>query len=274
MGRRTRGTSGRTSRRVFKSWDRASSSWRTYRDISPRGSGKSSDRWPKWGMTRRGVAFEQQKPVLPTGANACSSLLPTPTAWLGGRPIRSTGDPKRWLNPDRSNELSDFVAWRLLPTPTARDWKDTGDLSKVPENSLLPRVVFNKLLPTPRAQNGESRNMNIWERPADQPQNLENALAHVKLLPSVDWGEYEPAIRHWEALTRPAPEPSVDSRLNSRFVEWMMGLRDGHVTSPHHDLSTAQQLKILGNGVVPQQAALALSVLFERANVHAVLDPP
>ena len=39
------------------------------------------------------------------------SLIPTPTAWLGSRPSRSIGDPARWLNPDRSNELSDFVAW-------------------------------------------------------------------------------------------------------------------------------------------------------------------
>lgn len=29
----------------------------------------------------------------------------------------------------------------LLPTPAARDWKDTGNLSNVPVNSLLPRVV-------------------------------------------------------------------------------------------------------------------------------------
>lgn len=232
-------------------------------------------------MTRRGVAFEQQKPVLPTGANACSSLLPTPTAWLGGRPIRSTGDPKRWLNPDRSNELSDFVAWRLLLTPTARDWKDTGDLSKVPENSLLPRVVFNKLLPTPVVNDmGDGKTIEWWDgKLAEWRSKHGNGNGHGKSLSievrrMVDWGEYEPAIRHWEALTRPAPEPSIDSRLNSRFVEWMMGLRDGHVTSPHNDLSTAQQLKILGNGVVPQQAALALSVLFERANVHDVLDPP
>lgn len=169
----------------------------------------------------------------------------------------------------------------MLLTPTARDWKDTGDLSKVPENSLLPRVVFNKLLPTPVVNDmGDGKTIEWWDgKLAEWRSKHGNGNGHGKSLSievrrMVDWGEYEPAIRHWEALTRPAPEPSIDSRLNSRFVEWMMGLRDGHVTSPHNDLSTAQQLKILGNGVVPQQAALALSVLFERANVHAVLDPP
>ena len=40
-----------------------------------------------------------------------------------------------------------------------------------------------------------------------------------------------------------------------------MGLDDGHVTDPAIGLTRSQQLKALGNGVVPQQAALALSLL-------------
>jgi DNA (cytosine-5)-methyltransferase 1 len=39
----------------------------------------------------------------------------------------------------------------------------------------------------------------------------------------------------------------------------MMGLPEGHVTG--HGLSAAQELKMLGNGVVPQQARLALQLL-------------
>jgi DNA (cytosine-5)-methyltransferase 1 len=38
----------------------------------------------------------------------------------------------------------------------------------------------------------------------------------------------------------------------------MMGLPDGHVTDPAIGISRNDQLKALGNGVVPQQAALAL----------------
>jgi hypothetical protein len=37
------------------------------------------------------------------------------------------------------------------------------------------------LLPTPRAQNAESRNSRMWVRPDGEPQNLENALAKVIL---------------------------------------------------------------------------------------------
>ncbi len=39
------------------------------------------------------------------------------------------------------------------PTPTSRDWKDTGNLENVPENSLLGRVAAN--WSTPRASDGE-----------------------------------------------------------------------------------------------------------------------
>jgi DNA (cytosine-5)-methyltransferase 1 len=73
------------------------------------------------------------------------------------------------------------------------------------------------------------------------------------------WGRYEPAVRRWEHLTRPAPSPVDDrGRLNPPFVEWMMGLPEGHVTD---HVSRTAALRMLGNGVVPQQAFLALSLL-------------
>ena len=48
-------------------------------------------------------------------------------------------------------------------------------------------------------------------------------------------------------------------RLSPIFVDWRLGLPEGHVTG--HGLSAAMGLKMLGNGVVPQQAALALRML-------------
>ena len=50
----------------------------------------------------------------------------------------------------------------------------------------------------------------------------------------------------------------TDGRLSARFTEWMMGLPDGYVTSPAIGLSHNQQVHAIGNGVVPQQAELAL----------------
>jgi DNA (cytosine-5)-methyltransferase 1 len=48
-------------------------------------------------------------------------------------------------------------------------------------------------------------------------------------------------------------------KLNAEFVEYMMGLPKGWVTDI--GLTRAQQLKMLGNGVVPQQAEYALELL-------------
>ena len=85
----------------------------------------------------------------------------------------------------------------------------------------------------------------------------------------VAWGDYGPAIARWEhVIGRPAPAPTEpgrtgNPRLAPRFVEWMMGLPDGHVTDPAIGISRNDQLKALGNGVVPQQAALALDVLLK-----------
>jgi DNA (cytosine-5)-methyltransferase 1 len=81
---------------------------------------------------------------------------------------------------------------------------------------------------------------------------------------AVQWGDYEPAIRRWERLTRPAPSPTEPSRngaarLSPRFVEFLMGLPAGHVTGVP-GLSRNDQLKALGNGVVPQQAAYATRI--------------
>jgi DNA (cytosine-5)-methyltransferase 1 len=51
----------------------------------------------------------------------------------------------------------------------------------------------------------------------------------------------------------------------------MMGLPEGHVTNV--GLTRAQQLKALGNGVVPQQAALALRLMgFKEAGPCRVRD--
>ena len=74
------------------------------------------------------------------------------------------------------------------------------------------------------------------------------------------WGDYAPAIRHWEqVLGSAAPAPLVDGRLNHWLVEWMMGLSPGHVCSIAESRTAA--LRCLGNGVVPQQGYAALQLL-------------
>ena len=74
------------------------------------------------------------------------------------------------------------------------------------------------------------------------------------------FGQYAAAVaRHELMVGRPAPDPLEDGRLSPAFVEWMMGLPAGHVTDAQ--TSRTAQLRALGNGVIPQQAAAALAHL-------------
>ena len=116
------------------------------------------------------------------------------------------------------------------------------------------------LLPTPRSTDG----------PKGGPNQTGDSLQ--PFLRELDgwWGEYEPAIRrHEDVFGRPAPPPVDEKkRLSPAFVEWMMGWPEGWVDLD--GLSRANRLKILGNGVVPQQAAAAYGQLLARASSEEV----
>ena len=83
-----------------------------------------------------------------------------------------------------------------------------------------------------------------------------------------NFDRFEPAVKRWEEVTgMKAPNPTKPDgkegahRLSSEFTEWMMGLPKGWVTGL--GLSRKDELKACGNGVVPQQAELALRLLME-----------
>ena len=71
--------------------------------------------------------------------------------------------------------------------------------------------------------------------------------------------QFEPSGVGEAIYTQEIPPTLDQGRLNVKFVEYMMGLPAGWVTDI--DISRANKLKILGNGVVPQQAYRALELL-------------
>jgi DNA (cytosine-5)-methyltransferase 1 len=136
----------------------------------------------------------------------------------------------------------------MLPTPVATDWKN-GE----PGKGFTNLKNEMRMLPTPRAQ-----------EPGSTSEGYGNGLREtVRMLPndtSVNWEQFEQAIRRWEStIGRAAPAPLIDNRLNPKFTEWLMGLPDGWITDL--DISWTQMIKACGNGVVPQQAKLALERL-------------
>ena len=124
----------------------------------------------------------------------------------------------------------------------------------------------------------------LTRRPAPQitwDNDLLDTLAGLNRAPDTShemklcWGDTAPAILTWAMLTNRNPPPIVidhaDKALhprfpetraatNSEFIEWLMGLPAGWVTDVP-GLTRNQQIKALGNGVVPQQAAYALTHL-------------
>lgn len=150
-----------------------------------------------------------------------------------------------------------------------------------------PGRVGRHLMPTPRASRGASSTETVAMLPTPeaalavrggaQDPAKRRAGGHsvpladvVHVMPHTDFGDFTPAVERWEqVLGRPAPEPLQAGtrggrQLSPRFVEWLMGLPEGHVTSPEIGLSRVQQLRALGNGVVPLQAGMAVSELLSR----------
>ena len=77
-----------------------------------------------------------------------------------------------------------------------------------------------------------------------------------------DEGQARNEYRFSRSMERQEVPDALDQgKLNPKFVEYMMGLVPGWVTDL--GLSRSQQLKMLGNGVVPQQAYYALELLHE-----------
>lgn len=193
-------------------------------------------------------------------------LLPTPVAQPSGN--SPTEHLRKKPGRERVTDLAIIVENNLLPT---------GGLLPTPQATYAPRSspgyganlheVATALLPTPKAGDGVMGLPRTSGRPPEKSTHLATRLEYT------DYGDYAPAIARWEQITgRAAPPPTTPPRreggkpqLSARFVEWLMGLPDGHVTSPDLNLSRERQLRMLGNGVVPQQAALAVHTLIHTA---------
>ncbi len=168
-----------------------------------------------------------------------------------------------------------------LTLPSAAVRLSTPDRARGEDNVT---VAGGRLLPTPRvsatrtarraATDAGSRSGPSLEQAAEiadatLPRELgswqEAPASWQPTTPARAWGPYAQAVNRWEQLIgRPAPTPTQPGThgkpvLAPVFVEWLMGLDHGWVTDL--PLPRTLALRVLGNGVVPQQAALALALL-------------
>lgn len=171
-------------------------------------------------------------------------------------------------NTNRFPSLASVAHQELLPTPKARDHAPEGYEAGLrrhsPQLGTVMRAMVEQDLPlmgTPRVTSANGHTRSQVDSGATKSRIEDQVVAGVEK--TINWGKFQPAIQRWErVIGRRAPEPTRPDgkdgahRLNPKFTEWMMGLPDGWLTDI--GLSRNNELKACGNGVVPQQAALAL----------------
>lgn len=164
----------------------------------------------------------------------------------------------------------------LLPTPSASSYgtNQGGAAGRTgPVRESLDTMARNgrfggQLLPTPT----QSMTTGAGTSGRDGGLNLQTAAVALHEQPA-RWGVYAAAVQRWgRVFGRPAPPPTQPSlrtgkpQLAPPLVEWMMGLPQGWVCdvpdladrpSGHRNAA----LSLLGDGVVPQQAAYAYRFL-------------
>ena len=243
----------------------------------------SLETWPKWGMTRNGVAYQRQKLEPITSESVFGFWVPTPTA--------SDGTSGSVIGKDDTY----YKTKTGLPKKITRHGVDGG--------VGLGRLV--KMWPTPDASQRGARSQDliinestVKRRNSGQKRGIDLQTAvkvnHIKW-PTPTTRDYKGA-RSPEAMAKTGRNPDTNSlcdatenkdiqgKLNADWVEWLMGFPVGWSdlkAIPGVALSwdrepeglprvcekqeyRALRLKGIGNAQVPQCAAAAFVQLMER----------
>lgn len=166
---------------LLASFDRNSSSWRTSQHCLVEGLTVFSETWPRSGMMRNGIAYQLQPLVRLTDETAsgswptprsCSSMAATLTPKLAAHkypnletvvartlwptPTASMGGPNNQSQSVRAGKhgINLAGAVRMVPTPTAQDWKDGRKPYDRKKNGTKTQDTLGRLL----ASSGETAN--------------------------------------------------------------------------------------------------------------------
>lgn len=208
----------------FAKWDPASCSWKTRQaSLLEEASPLFSGRWPRSGLLLRGHAMSARDWVPPISGNGLQSW---PTALSNNCKGKSGGDYQ-----DLCKAVETW-AWSLpWPTPCA---SSSGGNKSLGANAVYRPSLnsIGRLWNTPIASEDEGTGYRTRGTPKLKGQALE--FGHQV---GMQTGNFCP-----ESSGLPSP-----IRLNSRFVEWLMGFPHGwsfpdEPVSPHWETLTRQLL--------------------------------
>lgn len=178
----------------------------------------------------------------PNLAVAAKTWPPTANDWKGSGPTLERKDGMM-----RGDRL-DYATEQLWYTPDVPN----GGRSLAPQSTLTGKKADGS-----KQQVGLENQARVWPTPTSlsfgeshQPGNSKSMNDTLDLASSLR-----------DRLTHPVGEASSKERrsLNPLFVEWLMGWPPGRL-----DIARVDRLRMLGNGVVPLQAAYAVRTLATR----------
>lgn len=220
--------------------------------VNDMGAAYTPETWDEWTATMKAKHNNGNGHGKSLNVEA-QRLLPTPTR----RDHKDTEVRREPHRPDDVDTLARALTDVLLPTPRATDGTKGGPNQRGSSGDLMLPSAVSSLLPTPTAADSKASGASGCDSGHDG-----TTLTDATVRQPAKWGEYEPAIRRWEAVTRPAPEPTKanakgNPKLSDEFDEWLMGYPAGWITNVP-GVTWNEVLKACGNGVVPQQGAAAI----------------
>jgi len=276
---KTSGTSGQPSQMAFGFCDQESASSRTSRDTSPLGCEKSLQSWKDSVTARRGEYSARLKLAHRTNASGCSSWPTASTRdWKDTPGMAKESTDKDGSHRNRTDQLARAVyaygqaapanrssggsRQELWPTPDATNANDGVPWEKFHASMMERRAQVKKAVAEGKTKQGSGRSPNL----AASVQNPQWATPSTgKLNPR--WVETLMGLPvGWTMVSCSHPivfNASAATTLSAGNVE--VTTRTVHAqdqTAVMTDNRT-DELRMLGNGVVPATAARAFVTLME-----------
>lgn len=188
-----------------------------------------------------------------TSGDGLATKVKKSTFWRAPRASDGEGGIMEMRNGTSGHyKLRDHVQEKnkgFWPTPTKRDYKDTGNLENVEENCLLGRAVIKRKFPTPKAQNANSPGMH-----GQGGKDLQTTVAREGRL-NPDWVEW---LLGW-----PIFWTSLEPITELLWLDWNVDPADNssipRIATKIKD--RVNRLKAIGNGQVSQCFATAWRML-------------